>query len=360
MHALAFAANGNTLYIGNDGGAYVTTQITATNPSYTALNDTLGLAQFYPGLTIHPTNTGVAIGGTQDNGTLLFSGAATWNDVICGDGGYTAIDFNNPATLYAACQEIVILKSTANGTAGTWDGAVNGIDLNDRVDFIPPLVMDPSSSQTLYFGTYRVYRTTDGTANWTAISPDLTGGDGFFGVISTIAVAPNHPNTIYAGTLDNHVQVTTNANAGPSAAWTDISAGLPPRSVTNVAVDAAVSTTAYATVSGFTGFGDSQGHVFKTINGGSLWSDISGDLPNTPVNSLVVVPDAPNTLFVGTDVGVFYTTNGGSSWTSLVNGLPRVAVVGLSSAYSLAHLARDDPWARRVGPGRLEPRAAAR
>ena len=91
-----FSRSGNTLYVGNDGGAYVTTQITATDPSFTALNSTLGITQFYPGLSIHPTNAGVAIGGTQDNGTVIYSGALTWNDVVCGDGGYTAIDFVTP------------------------------------------------------------------------------------------------------------------------------------------------------------------------------------------------------------------------------------------------------------------------
>lgn len=329
MHALTFA-NANTLYLGNDGGAYVTTQITASNPSFTALNSTLGLTQFFPGLSIHPTNASIALGGTQDNGTVLYSGALTWNDVVCGDGGYTAIDFNTPSTMFAACQQFNIFKSTSNGTFGTWNAALNGINTGDRIDFIPPLVMDPSNPQKLYFGTHRVYQTTNGASNWTAISPDLTGGDPFFGVLTTIAVAPNNPNTVYAGTMDNRVQVTTNANLGGSATWTNISAGLPPRVVTHVAVDPTASTTSYATFSGFTGFGDTLGHVFKTTNGGSAWTDISGSLPNTPVDFLVIVPDAPNTLFVGTDVGVLYSTSGGGAWTSLVNGLPRIAVLGLT------------------------------
>ena len=329
-HALSFFADGNTLYLGNDGGAYVTTQITAANPSFTALNSTLGLTQFYPGLSIHPTNASVAIGGTQDNGTAIYSGALTWNQVACGDGGYTAIDFITPATMYAACQQFNIFKSTSSGTFGSWNVALNGINTGDRVDFIPPLVMDPSNSQTLYFGTNRVYQTTNGASRWTAISPDLTGGNSFFGVLSTIAVAPHNSNTVYVGTMDNRVQVTTNAGAGPSSTWTNVSAGLPPRVVTHVAVDPTISTTAYATFSGFTGFGDNLGHVFKTTNRGSAWTDISGDLPNTPINFLVIDPDAPSTLFVATDVGVFYSATGGTSWTSLVNRLPRIAVLGLT------------------------------
>jgi photosystem II stability/assembly factor-like uncharacterized protein len=329
MHALAFSADGGKLYLGNDGGAYSTTQVTNVNPTFTALNSTLSVTQFYPGLSIQSSNPSIAIGGTQDNGTVLYSGGSTWSQVNCGDGGYTAIDFTNSANYYAACQLIDIEKSTSSGAVNSWNLAVNGINTSDRVDFIAPLVMDPSHSSTLYFGTYRVYRTADGANTWTAISPDLTNGSGFWALVTAIAVAPSDSNTVYAGTGDSHVQVTTNASAGPAAIWADRSTGLPPRTITQVAVDPLHSTTAYVTFSGFTGFGDSLGHVFRTTNAGSLWADISGDLPNTPVNALVVDPDAPNLIFVGTDVGVFYTTNGGASWTPLVNGLPRSAVLGL-------------------------------
>lgn len=331
MHALAFSSDGQTLYLGNDGGAYVTTQVTAAQPSFTALNNTLGLIQFYPGIANHPTNPNFVLGGTQDNGTVLYSGVPAWDDVVCGDGGYAAIDFNTPATMYAACQQISIYRSTNSGSFGSWISARGGINLADRVDFIPPLVMDPSNPQTLYFGTYRVYRTTNGAASWSAISPDLTGGDNFFGVISTIAVAASNSNVVYIGALDGSVQVTSNAGAGAAATWTNIkTVALPPRVITNVAVDPANSAVAYLAFSGFKNFGDSLGHIFRTTNTGATWTDISGDLPNIPVNYLLTLTNAPNTLFAATDVGVFYTTNGGTHWTPLVNGLPRVAVLGLA------------------------------
>jgi hypothetical protein len=124
-------------------------------------------------------------------------------------------------------------------------------------------------------------------------------------MVTTIAGAPSDSNTVYAGTGDSHVQVSTNAGAGASASWTNVSAGLPPRIITQAAVDPAVSTTAYVTFSGFTGFGDNLGHVFRTTNGGQNWSDIRGDLPNTPVDCIVVDPNYPSALFVGTDVGFF-------------------------------------------------------
>jgi hypothetical protein len=325
VHALVFPPHAAFLFLGSDGGAYITNQPTAANPSFTALNTTLGITQFYGGLASHPTNPSILLGGTQDNGSLLYSGKNTWHQVTCGDGGFSLIDPNIPTTMYTTCEYISILKSTSSGSSSSWSSAESGIDTSDRSQFIPPLVMDPSRHIRLYFGTYRVYQTLNSAASWTAISPDLTNG----GNLTTIAVAPASSSIVYAGSSDSQVQVTTNAGSGASATWKNISAGLPPRFVTQIVGHPRSSSIAYVTFSGFTGFGDSLGHVFKTTNN-SAWTDISGDLPNTPVNSIAVDPDLPAYIFVGTDVGVFYTTNGGTKWFSLVDGLPNVAVLGLT------------------------------
>jgi Abnormal spindle-like microcephaly-assoc'd, ASPM-SPD-2-Hydin len=151
-------------------------------------------------------------------------------------------------------------------------------------------------------------------------------------------VAPSDARTVYAGALvrdptDSRIQVTTNADV-PNPAWTNISAGLPPRTVTQIAIDPANSQTAYATFSGFSGFrGDTQGHVFKTTNAGGSWTDISGSspnaLPNIPVNDIVIDPDTPGTLYLATDTGVYFTTDTGSTWAPLGTGLPLTQVMGL-------------------------------
>jgi photosystem II stability/assembly factor-like uncharacterized protein len=88
-------------------------------------------------------------------------------------------------------------------------------------------------------------------------------------------------------------------------------------------------TTACATFSGFSGFGDTLGHIFKTTDGGASWTDISSNLPNIPVNDLVENKTVPTTLYAATDIGVFVTTNGGTSWSPLGTGLPDVAVLSL-------------------------------
>jgi photosystem II stability/assembly factor-like uncharacterized protein len=326
-HALLFSPDGTTLYTGSDGGVWSTTNPTATNINWSDLNSSLAIAEFYPGLSMDQNNVNHSYAGTQDNSTQKFSGPLAWNEVDCGDGGATLMDYTNTRTVYTNCIGLSFDKSTDDGA--NWNSAQQGIDENDRTAWVPPVAIDPEHHNTLYFGTYRVYQTTDGAAQWNPISGDLTGTSGK-SVLNAIAIAPTDANTIYTGSGDGRVHVTRNALSGASSKWTDVtSSSLPNRSVNWIAVDPAIATTAYVGFSGFTGYGDQLGHIFKTVNAGSTWTDISGDLPNTPVDAILVDPDLPETIFIGTDIGTFYTTAGGSSWSKLGTGLPNVVVTGL-------------------------------
>ncbi|HEY6391000.1 MAG TPA: IPT/TIG domain-containing protein, partial [Bryobacteraceae bacterium] len=338
-HYLAFTPDGTKLYVANDGGMYSSTDISNSLPNWTELNDTLAITQFYPGLSIHPSDASIGLAGTQDNRTQRFSGNMSWNVVTCGDGGYTAIDPSQPSFAIAACTSSNNPTIQQSSNAGTnWISAQYGIDrsASERVDFIPPVTMDASNGRTLYYGTSRVWQSRDGGGKWLPISPDVTGGT--VGTVQTIAVAPSDSNTVYVGSSDglritqvsskSRVQVSNNALAGTGASFADRSSGLPTKVITQIAIDPIDPATAYAGFSGFSTVTPTA-HVFKTTNSGQNWTDISGNLPDVPVNTLVVDPDIANTIYIGTDAGVMVTTDGGVTWSSLGNGLPRVVVHSL-------------------------------
>ena len=325
-HALAFSQDGSILYVGNDGGMFSTNQVASTKINWTDLNAGLATEQFYPGLSVDPNNVNIAFGGTQDNSMEAYYGTTAWTSVACGDGGVTLIDnTTSPDTVYTNCIELSVLKSTDGGQ--TFQSAQNGINTSDRVNWTPPAAMDPTNLKRLYFGTQHVYQTTNGAGLWTQISPDLTNGD----TLSAIAVSPVNPGTVWAASTDSRVSLTLNALNGATASWSNVTGTnmLPPRYITALAADPHQADTAYVTFSGFTGYGDNLGHVFITTNSGASWTDISGNLPNLPVDDIVVDPEQANTIYVATDFGVFYTTNGGAAWATLVTGLPRVAVLSL-------------------------------
>jgi uncharacterized repeat protein (TIGR01451 family) len=331
LHALAFSSDSSVIYAGNDGGVWSANAPTATPVPWTELNDTLAITQFYFSPSINPQDVTNSFGGTQDNGTQRYGGAMNWGDVVCGDGGWTAIDPLTPSNVYSSCwpSNGVVWRSTGGGIFGSWSRHVGGINLSDRMAFLPPLAIDTLHPANLYFGTYRVYQTTNRAHSWTAISGTLTPD-----TLTTIAVAPTDSNTVYAGASgspgDSRVFVTTNALAGVGSGWTDRSNGLPPRFLTHIAVDPHSSTSAYVAYSGFSGFVDSLGHIFRTIDGGVTWKDVSGNLPNIPINAIVIDPILANTYYAATDIGVFRTRNAGSVWSVLGAGLPRVAVLGLT------------------------------
>ena len=318
QHAIVFdPQDPDVVFIGNDGGIFRSTDGGIT---WASLNTNLARTQFYAGISLHPTDALIAMGGTQDNGTLQYSGSPGWLHVLGGDGGYTAIDFTDPSIRYAETQWST--NSTFSGPRRSDGGGFvsknNGIDVSDQALFIPPLVMDPANPHTLYFGTFRLYRTTDRAETWTPISDNLSRGNGR---ISAIAPAFADAAVVYVGTSDGAIQITTDGGT----TWNSIEGALPRRFVTDVAVDPLDWRTAYVTFSGF-----NSGHVFRTTDAGATWQNATSNLPDLPVNAIVLDPAARETAIVGTDLGVFMTGDSGTTWTVLSNGFPSVAVFDIA------------------------------
>lgn len=317
-HALAFKpGNPETIILGNDGGIYNSTN---GGTAFTFIEE-LPVTQFYE-IGIDKTNSQRLYGGTQDNGTnrTITGNLNDWEGIYGGDGFYVIVDPTNPNVIYAESQNGALGKSTNGGQS--FNSATSGISSSEKKNWSTPVVMDPNNNNILYYGTNKVYRTTNAAASWTAVSPDLTNGNQpRLGSVTTIAVAPSNSNVIIAGTDDANVWIS--ANYGTN--WTKVSSSLPYRWVTRVAFDYSNDNIAYVTYNGLK-WKDPQPHVFKTTNKGQNWIDISGNLPDAPVNAFAVDPQRSNVLLVGSDVGCYYSTNTGQSWQFLGSGLPMVSV----------------------------------
>lgn len=318
-HALAFSpADPDYLINGDDGGIY----ISANGGSSWSGPKQMPNTQFYE-IGLDYNNPQKLYGGTQDNNTLRTQtgNLNDWHSLIGGDGFYVIVDYTDPNIIYAESQNGYLQKSTDGGS--NFYNARNGINQNEPTNWSTPVVMDPNDHNVLYYGTDRVYRTTNGAGNWSAVSPDLTEGipNTRLGTVTTIDVAPTNSNVIYAGTDDSHVWVTTDYGT----TWTDISSSLPYRWVTRVKVDPNDQNNVYVTFSGLK-WHDPQPHVFKSTNMGADWTDISSNLPDAPVNAFAVDNNDPDRLYLGSDVGAFMSFNGGNSWQPIADGLPVVSV----------------------------------
>ena len=352
VHAIVSnPANPNEIWVGNDGGVWKSTN---RGDTWINVNTSLQITQFQ-GCDLHPTNPGMAYGGTQDNGTNGWSGDIGWPHLDFGDGGYALIDQSHPDNLvhtyFNQSSYLIGVGYTTNGfTAqqGDYFGSFadttggNGIGFSDRVLFYAPIHLDRGVSDTLYFGTNKLYRANtffsypDSQPNIFSVLGSGTGGQDLAapaGAISTIETLANpaiglNATTIFTGA--NNGRVYRSTDSGLSFSEVDNVPGSIALFVADILIDPKNPNTVYQARSGFTGSLPAH-NVRKSIDGGLTWGDSSVGLPDAPVNALVIDPVLKDTLWAGTDVGTYLSTNAGASWIPYNDGMPNVAVFDMKA-----------------------------
>lgn len=349
QHALAFhpAWNGDvnqTLIVGNDSGIYRTDNALGASwnsglspkVAWESINHGYVTAQFYHGRPF-PGPESVYLGGCQDTGTLMGSdarGSDLWTVLLRGDGGYVSYDAGNMRTLFAE-HTYKSLKRSRNGGL-TFEDIVNGSGQMGEdpayFPYITPFRHDPSNPERLWYGGISPWRSENAASAleasavcWIQAGAPLPGG----GTISAWAIDPHNSDRVWVGLSDGVIATTNNATgADAQTIWMERSPPFSgPACISWVEVDenATDGNTVYATNSAY-----GAQHVFMTRNGGLNWTNITGNLPDIPVHCLVVQPEAPHHLLVGTGLGVYRSKNTGGTWENInAQGLPNVAVESL-------------------------------
>lgn len=322
---LGMLADG-TLQIGCDGGVYVGQDSGGSDaPVWTSLNARMGLTQFYPGLSLHPTDPLQLLAGTQDNSFALLRDGK-WISRWTGDWMWSHTDPVNPNVAFTTSYPTpnnMVLRTRDNWRSFAF--VSKGMDTT-RAPWVSPLEMDPSDPKRLYFGTVKIFRTVNQGDEWTAISGDLTAGRG---AITAVSVAPSDPDFLYVA-ANNGMTSLLYVNRAPRAAgegrWETISkAALPARNVSRIAVSPGDARELFVTYSGNRA-ADKKGHVYYTRDGGVNWEDRTGTLPDSPVSDFAWDPDLSGVVYVSNDLGVFVSPDLGRTWNPLGAGLPLVTV----------------------------------
>ncbi|MFL2609420.1 MAG: glycosyl hydrolase, partial [Flavobacteriaceae bacterium] len=360
-HSLTFKmSDPNYLLIGTDGGVYES--FDDTN-SWKFVGN-LPLTQFYK-LAVDDAYPFYNIfGGTQDNNTqggpsrtFKTSGITNsdWFVLLGGDGHQPATEPGNPNIVYAQSQQGNIHRIDRTNGEATFIKPQN--DLNEpyeRFNWDAPILVSPHDSETIFFGSQRVWVSNNRGDEWKAISADLTLDQERFelpimgkvqswdnpwdvyamstyNTITSLSQSPVDENIIYAGTDDGIIQYTRDFGQN----WTKVDVeklpGVPKGSFVNdIKADLFDPNTVYVLLDNHK-FGDYKPYVYKSNDGGKNWKNITEGIPDGFLCWRLVQDHVDkNLMFLGTEYGIYISVNGGNKWVKFSSGLPTISIRDLA------------------------------
>lgn len=333
QHQFKYNPLNNAYYVANDGGLYRTDNPVIgswddamIDPNYKwptrwrFLGSGMQITSFYRlGLR---ENFGDVIAGAQDNSTYYRTNNA-WVNMIGGDGMECILHPTDADILYGSAQYGYLVQSFDGGES------FNSLDVTPFEDgeWTTPFKLDKNIPEIIYAGYENMHISDDEGLSFFPISSFPTMNNGAGAPISAFDFSENDPNYIYVAKRIVHQRnepmkfyVTTDGGMN----WENRTSGLPDSLYcTYISVSKTNPQLAWACFSGFA----SGVKVFKTENAGQSWTNISANLPNIPVNTIVHDPNSnKNVIYIGTDAGVYYTYDGANTWTLYSNLLPNVIV----------------------------------
>jgi PKD repeat protein len=271
----------------------------------------------YYRIGLSATNENIFLGGTQDNGTHRRNNALTWARVRGGDGMECAVDHEFGNIMYASIYYGNFRKST--NTGNNFNASFN-LPPSGTGNWVTPFVIDPSNSEILYAGFTSLWKSTNRGVSFTSTSPAINGSTN----LNAIAVAPSNGQVIYVASQAN---VFRSVNGGSS--WVNVSGGQGGTTTSYIAVSDYDPMKVWVSKSGYS----ANTKLFYSENGGDTWINLSAGLPNLPVNCVLFENGSDDGVYVGTDIGVYYRDNATNGWVPFMDGLPNVVVNELEIQY---------------------------
>jgi len=360
-HSMTFKKNDpNYLLVGTDGGIYESFD---DSKSWKYVNN-LPLTQFYK-LAVDDSYPFYNIyGGTQDNNTqggpsrtFRSNGIVNsdWFVLLGGDGHQPATEPGNPNIVYAQSQQGNLHRVDRTTGEAVFIKPYSGIDEDyERFNWDSPILVSSHDPKRLYFGSQRVWKSSDRGDSWTPISTDLTKNEerlslpimgkqqswdsawdvyamSTYNTITSLSESVLNQNILYAGTDDGLIHYTKDGGSSWASITVDKLPGVPNSSFVNdIKADLHNDQIAYVALDNHK-FGDYSPYLYKTSNGGKSWKPIINGLPEDNFVWRIVQDHVdPNLLFLATEYGLYLSNNQGDKWTKFSTGLPTISIRDLA------------------------------
>jgi photosystem II stability/assembly factor-like uncharacterized protein len=241
--------------------------------------------------------------------------SSSFFELLGGDGGWIVFNPLDAGRVYASYYNLHIYRFRGGAVKNVTPPAPSSEKNSIWMAYI---TLDPSDPNTVFTGSFRVWRTKNDGNNWVAVSPTLDGSS-----ISAIEVAPADTKRVYVGTENGGFFRSLDGGA----TWSpNISSSIMPgHTITRLETNPKDAKVVFATVANF-----GHSHVFRSADGGTTWQDVDrGQLPDVPHHALLIREEEPGKLYVGNDAGVFVLDVTSGMWMNLTKNLPNAMVVDL-------------------------------
>ncbi len=301
IHLLRFY-NGE-LYAGTDGGFFKSDNGGTT---FTDLTEGMEISQFYK-ISVSQQTSGKIVGGLQDNGGFGYANNQ-WNNYHGGDGMEGVVDPNNDNYYYGFMQYgQKLFVSSDSGQSGnqSFDGPEQG-------NWVTPLAINSDSE--IYAGYSKLYQFKNGA--WIAISPTFNTN------IDVLEMDNGDVEIIYVA-INNAGDFTLRKSIDHGVSFSITETFSSP--ITSIEVNNNESSIVYVTTSG------TNGKVYKSVDGGDTFTDITGSLPNVTKNVIKHQAENPlNPLYLGTSIGIYRYDDNTADWEPFEKNLPNTSVRDLA------------------------------
>lgn len=318
--SMVFDVNGNILE-SDDGGIYRRSSPTSSAGTWTSVIGNLNVMEVHD--LAHDKVGNILTIGTQDNGTHMQQTSANlrWTFINSGDGGDVATD---DISLAAAGSFRYISSQNFGGFRRANYNAANVFVSNLSMpvaaitdpQFVTPIELNVTDrSRMLVGGVNTIY--------------EYTGANTATPVLTSLGAPGANRNAMAFGSATSSLAAYVGRSAAVHkrsgnvfVATTALPAGA--ATVTDVAMDPDNDQVVFAV-------DDNQ--VFRSINGGSTWTDVTGNLGSISsfdFRTIEFIPDGNNdSVVLGTRSGVYSAGVNSSTWALFGSGLPNVLVFDL-------------------------------